>query len=60
MAILKLNTPHPDKEIAFELNYLLRLTIQQRFRMMFAKSQELLSLLRRNENRKTPQVFKRT
>lgn len=60
MAILKLNTPHQDKEIAFELGYLLRLTTQQRFQMMFAKTQELLSLLRRNENRKAPPIFKRT
>jgi len=44
MAILKLNKHNEAKEIEFELDYLTSLTTQQRFELMFRKTQEMLSL----------------
>ena len=60
MSVLKLKRPNERKEIDFELDYFLSLTVQERFRMMFAKSLEILQRLKRNGRRNTPQVFKRT
>ena len=59
MAILKLDRHNEDKEIEFELDYLTSLTTSQRFEMMFRKTQEMLSLLKRNEHRTTTEVIKR-
>ena len=59
MPVLKLKRHNERKEIDFELDYLLSLTVQERFRMMFARSQEILQRLKRNGPRNTPQVFKR-
>ena len=61
MAILKLD-PHnedEDKEIEFELDYLTSLTTSQRFQMMFTKTQELLSLLKKDRHKTTTEVIKR-
>lgn len=58
--ILKLNEHDEQKEIDFELEYLLSLTTRQRFQMMFAKTQEMRDLLKENEDRKTPHIIKRT
>lgn len=60
MAVLKLNEHDEDKEIAFELDYLASLTIRQRFQMMLAKSQEMLSLRRKtNAHRAVTEIIKR-
>jgi len=59
MAILKLDKHDEDKEIEFELDYLTSLTTSQRFEMMFTKTREMLSLLKRNEHRKTTEIIKR-
>ena len=59
MAILKLDRHNEDKEIEFELDYLTSLTTSQRFEMMFRKTQEMLSLLKRNEHRTTTEIIKR-
>ncbi len=59
MAILKLDTHNEDEEIKFELDYLTSLTTHQRFEMMFRKTKEMLSLLSRNERRKTTEIIKR-
>ncbi len=59
MSILKLNRHDENKEINFELKYLLSLTTQQRFQMMFSKTREMLSLLKGHEDRKTPRIIKR-
>lgn len=60
MAILKLKKHDEDKEIAFELDYLASLTTAQRFQMMFAKRDEMLSMLKRsNAYRTTPKIIKR-
>lgn len=61
MVILKLDDHNEQKEIAFELEYLASLTTRQRFEMMFQKTQEMLSLLKRKDaNRKTTEIIKRT
>jgi hypothetical protein len=60
MAVLKLDGHDEDKEIAFELDYLASLTTSQRFKMMMAKTQELLSLRKKpNANRTTTEIIKR-
>lgn len=60
MAILKLSKADEEREIEFELAFLARLTVRQRFQMMFTKSQEMTELLRRREHRKAAQIIKRT
>jgi len=60
MAILKLDRYNEDKEIEFELDYLTSLTTQQRFELMFRKTEELLSLRKKKiARRKTTEVIKR-
>lgn len=60
MAILKLDRHNEDKEIEFELDYLTSLTTQQRFELMFRKTEELLSLRKKKiTRRKTTEVIKR-
>jgi len=59
MAVLKLNKHDEKKEIDFELDYLLSLTTKQRFQMMFEKSWQTATLLRKNGRRKTTEVIKR-
>ena len=60
MVILKLDEFDEAKEIEFELDYLTSLTTSQRFQLMSAKTQEMLSLLRkRNEHRKITEIIKR-
>ena len=60
MKILKLSHHDETKEIEFELSFLRNLTTRQRFQMMFAKSEEMLNLFKKNANRKTAQIIKRT
>ena len=60
MAILKLDRHNEDEEIEFELDYLTSLTTQQRFELMFRKTEELLSLRKKKiTRRKTTEVIKR-
>lgn len=59
MAVLKLTKSNEKKEIEFELDYLMSLTTRQRFELMFEKSRQMASLLRRNGRRKTTKVVKR-
>jgi hypothetical protein len=60
MAILKLNTHNENREIEFELDYLASLTTRQRFQIMFAKTREMLNLLKKpNANRKVTEIIKR-
>ena len=58
--ILKTDFNDEEKEIEFELEYLLSLTADQRFQMMFQKSKELAAMLVKNGHRKTPEIIKRT
>lgn len=57
--ILKLKQNDEEKELDFELDYLLSLTTEQRFEMMFRKSLEMAQLLRDHGHRKTPEIVKR-
>lgn len=59
MAILKLDKHDEAKEIEFELNYLTSLTTQQRFELMFRKTEEMLRLLKKDGRRKTTEIIKR-
>lgn len=58
--ILKLADHDEEKEIEFELSWLLSLTLQERFQLMFKKSRELIELLERNGHRRPDQIIKRT
>jgi hypothetical protein len=57
--VLKLDSHDEEKEIEFELDYLLSLTTKQRFKMMHTKTQEIRDLLKDNGYRKAPQIIKR-
>ena len=57
--ILKINSENPDKELDFELEYQLSLSVQQRFEMMFEKSRQIAQILIDNGHRKTPAIIKR-
>ncbi len=60
MAILKLDEHNEEKEIEFELDYLTSLTTGERFQMMFAKTREMLSLLKKtNADRAITEIIKR-
>jgi len=58
--ILKLDDHDEEKEIEFELSWLLSLTLQERFQLMFKKTKELIELLERNGHRRPDQIIKRT
>jgi len=58
--ILKIDRHNEEKEIEFELKYLLSLTTRQRFEMMFKKSKEMRELLEKSGHRKPFEIIKRT
>jgi len=58
--ILKLTDHDEEKEIIFELNYLLSLSIRERFQLMFNRNRELINLLEKNGHRRSPEIVKRT
>lgn len=58
-SFLALAKPDPDREIEFELNYLSRLSLKERFSMMLAKSRELKTNLVNNGHREAPSITKR-
>ena len=58
--ILKLTDHDEEKEITFELNYLLSLSIRERFQLMFNRNRELINLLEKNGHRRSPEIVKRT
>ena len=57
--ILKLNRHNSKKEMEFELRFLESLTIKQRFKMMFKKTQEMINLLEKSGHRKPFEIIKR-
>ena len=60
MAIRKLESDDEDKEIAFELDYLMSLTTRQRFELMFEKTREMRLLLgKSNEGSAVTEIIKR-
>jgi hypothetical protein len=50
--ILKLDEHDEEKKIEFELYYLLSLTLQERFELMFKKTRELIDRLKKNGHRR--------
>jgi hypothetical protein len=58
--ILKLDDHDEEKEIEFELSWLLSLTLQERFQLMFRKTKELIELLERNGHRRPDQITRRS
>lgn len=60
--ILKIGPGEDDegRELAFELDYLLSLTTEQRFEMMFRRSREIAEELIRRGYRKPFEVVKRS
>lgn len=59
VAILKLKKNDEVKERQFELENLRKLTIQQRFRMMFQRSKIMRNQLIANGYRQSPEIIKR-
>ena len=57
--ILLLKKDNEKKEMDFELQYLLSLTIKERFQLMQKKSREMRNLLEQNGHRKTAEILKR-
>lgn len=61
MPILKLAKDDPKKELEFEVEYQLSLTIKQRFKMMWgADAMAWLKFARKYEHSKAPLVVKRS
>ena len=58
--ILKLDDHDEEKEIDFEISWLLSLTLHERFQLMLKKTRELIDLLERNGHRRPSQIIKRT
>lgn len=58
--ILKLDDHDEEREIDFEISWLLSLTIHERFQLMFQKSKEVIDLLEKNGHRNPSQIIKRT
>ena len=57
--ILLLNKDNEKKEMDFELQYLLSLTIKERFLLMQKKSREMRNMLEQNGHRKAAEILKR-
>ena len=57
--VLLMKIHDEEKEIEFELQYLLSLSVQERFELMERKSRELKNLLYAHGYRRTPEIIKR-
>ena len=57
--ILKLDKDDKEKEVDFELKYLVSLSTKERFEMMFKKREEIISLLEKSGHRKPFKITKR-
>jgi hypothetical protein len=57
--ILKIYKDDEERELDFELDYQLSLSVEQRFQMMFQKSKEISEILIRNGYRKPFEIIKR-
>jgi hypothetical protein len=57
--IYKSSTNDEQKEVEFEIDYLLSLTVQERFQMMFEKSRVIKEILIRNGHRNAFEIIKR-
>lgn len=59
LSVLKLSKHNPEKEIEFELKYLLSLSVKERFEMMFTKTKEIIDLLNKSGHRRPFKIIKR-
>ena len=59
MKIYKSKSNNEEKELKLELDYLLSLTTQERFQMMFEKSRIINEMLIRNGHKKSIEKIKR-
>lgn len=59
MPVLKLKNHDEKKEREFEIENLLKMSCQQRFKMMFEKTQIIKNLLKQNGHTWPPQIIKR-
>ena len=57
--ILKLDRSDESRELEFELDYQLSLSVEERFQMMFQKSREIKEMLVNNGYRKPFEIIKR-
>ena len=58
--ILKLDDHDEEREVGFEISWLLSLTMQERFQLMFKKSKEIIDRLEKNGHGRPSQIIKRT
>jgi len=57
--ILKLDRSDDSRELEFELDYQLSLSVEERFQMMFQKSREIKEMLIANGHRKAFEIIQR-
>ena len=57
--ILKISKDDDDLERQFELDYLLSLTVDERFKMMFERSEQIKKTLLEHGHRKAAEIIKR-
>ena len=57
--ILKLDRSDESRELEFELDYQLSLSVEERFQMMFQKSREIKEMLIAHGHRKSFEIIKR-
>ena len=57
--ILKFDRSDESRELEFELDYQLSLSVEERFQMMFQKSQEIKEMLIANGHRNPFEIIKR-
>jgi len=58
--ILKVKGNSAKKELQFEINFQLSLSTQERFEMMFKRSNQIKEILIRNGYRRPVEIIKRT
>ncbi len=58
--ILKLSEENEEREIEFELEWLLSLSLNERYQLMFKRTKELLDILEKNGHRRPSQIIKRS
>ncbi len=57
--ILELDRDDPKRELEFELDFLLSMTAQQRYALMFARSREMMERMIRHGHLKSVEIVKR-
>lgn len=58
--ILKCDIDDEEKELEFEIDYQLSLSVEERFKMMFQRSQEIARMMIENGHREPFKIIKRT